>query len=94
MRNQTIQMNEQKLQFFGTLNQMDSFGDLALKQIEDLWNEGGVRLREDDLESMNRTLRNIESTVRKVRAFNHKRFGKITNSAIENEGEKTKEGGE
>lgn len=72
-----------KLDFFGILNEMVTRSEQALKHITALWEEGSIRLKEDELKQMNELLGIIWKNLKETERFNHDKFGKITKEAVE-----------
>lgn len=58
-------MIEKKLEFFGTLNQIDSLSDISLRKIKILWESGNIRFTPDDLVIMNNIVKSITKNIRR-----------------------------
>ena len=73
----------QHLPFFGTLHEILSLSEKALREVRTLWDEGNIRMKEDDLKLMNEVISKIQGNVRKIKSYNHTRFGVCTNSFVD-----------
>lgn len=74
---------EKKLEFFGSLHQIKSLSEQALKQVVMLWESGEIRFLKADLELMNGLAKEINKNLKSIVKYNHDGFGKITNEALE-----------
>ena len=76
-------MNDIKLLFYGDLASAESILSQGERRIASLWSEGEIRLKGEDLEKMRESIGRIKKIVKRIEKYNHYRFSKITNEAVE-----------
>lgn len=77
-------MNEDKLKFFSEVNMAKDALKRAGDQITNLWNDGVIRLREDDIEEMTKADREIKAELKRITGVRDL-FSGISNHRIQNE---------
>lgn len=77
-------MTEDKIKFFGTINQAKGILEQAEKEIHELWNTGEIRMLTDDIELINKIEREIRGTLKQISAFKDL-FSGISNHRVEDE---------
>ena len=80
-------MNNDKLSFFGSFNEVLTHAEIAKKQIKELWNNGEIRLKLDDIEQMAAIERKIKGELSEIKAFKEL-FSGIANHRVEEEEKK------
>lgn len=73
---------ERKSQFFGSLNGADTMAAEAAKKLEQLWDEGELRLKPHDIGQIAETIEHIRDSLRLIELRN-KEFENIANRKAE-----------
>lgn len=76
-QNTGFHIGKSKMDYFGTVASAKGAYEIALVTLENLWNNGEIRLREEDIVSMLKNTKEIEVLNKKHREI-IKKFSEIT----------------